>query len=88
LFAKYASGATRGYAPPEGMTDADIARRHAEVFLEVLRGEGFAKPNPPDVPESGLLRLEPYSEGLRERIWWGAGTNATAEWAAKLGMKP
>ena len=24
--------------------------------------------------------------GLRERIWWGAGTNATAEWAAKLGM--
>ena len=38
-------------------------------------------PNPP-----GLLRLEPHSEGLRERIWWGAGTNATAEWAAKLGM--
>ena len=77
-----------GYAPPEGETDADMARRHAEVFLEVLRGEGFAKPNPrpmfPNPP--GLLRLEPHSEGLRERIWWGAGTNATAEWAAKLGM--
>jgi len=77
-----------GYAPAEGMTDADMARRHAEVFLDVLRGEGFAKPNPrpmfPNPP--GLLRLEPYSEGLRERIWWGAGTNATAEWAAKLGM--
>jgi alkanesulfonate monooxygenase SsuD/methylene tetrahydromethanopterin reductase-like flavin-dependent oxidoreductase (luciferase family) len=58
------------------------------VFLDVLRGEGFAKPNPspmfPNPP--GLLRLEPYSAGLRERIWWGAGTNATAEWAAKLGM--
>ncbi|PWH29443.1 LLM class flavin-dependent oxidoreductase, partial [Salmonella enterica subsp. enterica serovar 4,12:i:-] len=26
------------------------------------------------------------SEGLRERIWWGAGSNATAVWAAKLGM--
>ena len=77
-----------GYAPPEGMTDADMARRHAEVFLEVLKGEGFAKPSPrpmfPNPP--GLLRLEPHSEGLRERIWWGAGTNATAEWAAKLGM--
>jgi alkanesulfonate monooxygenase SsuD/methylene tetrahydromethanopterin reductase-like flavin-dependent oxidoreductase (luciferase family) len=77
-----------GYVPPEGMTDADMARRHTEVFLEVLRGEGFAKPNPspmfPNPP--GLLRLEPHSEGLRERIWWGAGTNATAEWAAKLGM--
>jgi alkanesulfonate monooxygenase SsuD/methylene tetrahydromethanopterin reductase-like flavin-dependent oxidoreductase (luciferase family) len=77
-----------GYAPPEGMTDADMARRHTEVLLEVLRGEGFAKPNPQPMfaNPSGLLRVEPYSEGLRERIWWGAGTNATAQWAAKLGM--
>jgi alkanesulfonate monooxygenase SsuD/methylene tetrahydromethanopterin reductase-like flavin-dependent oxidoreductase (luciferase family) len=37
--------------------------------------------NPP-----GLLRLEPHSEGLRERIWWGSSSNATAVWAAKLGM--
>jgi alkanesulfonate monooxygenase SsuD/methylene tetrahydromethanopterin reductase-like flavin-dependent oxidoreductase (luciferase family) len=77
-----------GYAPQEGMTDADMARRHTEVLLEVLRGEGFAQPNPrpmfPNPP--GLLRVEPYAEGLRDRIWWGAGTNATAEWAAKLGM--
>jgi alkanesulfonate monooxygenase SsuD/methylene tetrahydromethanopterin reductase-like flavin-dependent oxidoreductase (luciferase family) len=77
-----------GYAPPDGKTDADMARHHAEVFLELLRGQGFAKPNPrpmfPNPP--GLLRLEPYSEGLRERIWWGAGANDTAEWAAKLGM--
>jgi alkanesulfonate monooxygenase SsuD/methylene tetrahydromethanopterin reductase-like flavin-dependent oxidoreductase (luciferase family) len=77
-----------GYAPAEGQNDADMGRRHAEVFLEVLKGEGFAKPNPrpmfPNPP--GLLRLEPYSEGLRERIWWGAATNATAIWAAKLGM--
>ena len=35
-----------GYAPPEGMTDADMARRHTEVFLDVLRGQGFAQPNP------------------------------------------
>jgi alkanesulfonate monooxygenase SsuD/methylene tetrahydromethanopterin reductase-like flavin-dependent oxidoreductase (luciferase family) len=77
-----------GYAPPEGMTDADMARRHTEVLLEVLRGEGFARPNPrpmfPNPP--GLLRLEPYSEGLRDRIWWGAASNATADWAAKQGM--
>ena len=77
-----------GYVPPEGMTDADMARRHTEVFLDVLRGEGFAKPNPsPMFPNpTGLLRVEPHSPGLRERIWWGAGTNATAQWAAKLGM--
>jgi len=77
-----------GYAPSEGQTDADMARRHAEVLLEVLRGEGFAKPNPrpmfPNPP--GLLRVEPHSAGLRDRIWWGAASNATAAWAAGLGM--
>jgi alkanesulfonate monooxygenase SsuD/methylene tetrahydromethanopterin reductase-like flavin-dependent oxidoreductase (luciferase family) len=77
-----------GYGPAEGMNDADMGRRHAEVLLEVLRGEGFARPNPqpmfPNPP--GLLRVEPYSEGLRDRIWWGAASNATAVWAAKLGM--
>src|SRR5262247_1248484 len=77
-----------GYAPPEGGTDADIGRRHAEVFLELLKGEGFARPNPrpmfPNPP--GLLRLEPHAEGLRERIWWGAASQATAVWAAGLGL--
>jgi alkanesulfonate monooxygenase SsuD/methylene tetrahydromethanopterin reductase-like flavin-dependent oxidoreductase (luciferase family) len=77
-----------GYAPAEGETPADMARRHAEVFLETLNGHGFAKPNPrpmfPNPP--GLLRLEPHSEGLRERIWWGSSSNATSQWAAKLGM--
>jgi alkanesulfonate monooxygenase SsuD/methylene tetrahydromethanopterin reductase-like flavin-dependent oxidoreductase (luciferase family) len=77
-----------GYHPAEGETDADLARRHAEVFLQVLRGEGFAEPNPrpmfPNPP--GPLRLEPHSPGLRDRIWWGAGTRATAEWTAQQGL--
>jgi alkanesulfonate monooxygenase SsuD/methylene tetrahydromethanopterin reductase-like flavin-dependent oxidoreductase (luciferase family) len=77
-----------GYVPAEGQTDADMARGHAEVFLEVIQGKGFAAPNPrpmfPNPP--GLLRLEPYSEGLRDRIWWGAATTPTAQWAGKLGM--
>ncbi|MDR3432149.1 MAG: LLM class flavin-dependent oxidoreductase [Rouxiella aceris] len=77
-----------GYQPAEGETEADMARRHTEVLLDILRGEGFAQPNPQPMFANppGLLRPEPYSAGLRERIWWGAGSNATAVWAAKLGM--
>src|ERR671917_1041080 len=77
-----------GYAPREGEDDGAMARRHASVFLELLDGEGFAQPNPrpmfPNPP--GLLRLEPYSPGLRERIWWGAASSATAGWTPTMGM--
>ncbi|MBX7453821.1 LLM class flavin-dependent oxidoreductase [Mycolicibacterium sp. 3033] len=78
-----------GHHPVEGDVDgAEMAREHTRAFREVLRGRGFAQPNPrpmfPNPP--GLLRVEPYSPGLGERIWWGAGTRATAEWAAREGM--
>ncbi len=77
-----------GYQAAEGETDADMARRNTGVFLGLLKGEGFARPNPrpmfPNPP--GLLRVEPYSAGLRERIWWGAASTATAVWAAQQGM--
>ncbi|HLS92932.1 MAG TPA: LLM class flavin-dependent oxidoreductase [Microbacterium sp.] len=67
---------------------AAAARAKAELLLQLLEGQGFAEPNPnpmfPNPP--GKLRLEPHSEGLRERIWWGAGSDATARWAAEKGM--
>lgn len=77
-----------GYQPSEGDTDADMARKHAEVLLKVLEGKGFAQPNPRPMFANppGLLRVEPHSAGLRERIWWGAGSNGTAVWAAEHGM--
>jgi alkanesulfonate monooxygenase SsuD/methylene tetrahydromethanopterin reductase-like flavin-dependent oxidoreductase (luciferase family) len=76
-------------------SDALLQSIDLAVAAEELGADGayfrvhhFARPNPrpmfPNPP--GLLRVEPYSQGLRERIWWGAGSNATAGWAAKLGM--
>src|ERR1700753_1018041 len=54
-----------GYRPMDGETDEDMGRRHAKEFLELLRGKGFAQPNPrpmfPNPP--GLLRLPPSSPG-------------------------
>jgi alkanesulfonate monooxygenase SsuD/methylene tetrahydromethanopterin reductase-like flavin-dependent oxidoreductase (luciferase family) len=77
-----------GYEPAESETDADMGRKKALEFLDKIDGDGFAEPNPypmfPNPP--GLLRLEPHSPGLRERIWWGAASNATAVWAAENGM--
>ncbi|MDT0202962.1 LLM class flavin-dependent oxidoreductase [Nocardioides sp. AE5] len=76
-----------GYAPADD-DHAAMAREHTRIFLDQLEGKGFAQPNPrpmfPNPP--GLLRLEPHSEGLRDRIWWGAGSRATAEWTAEQGM--
>jgi alkanesulfonate monooxygenase SsuD/methylene tetrahydromethanopterin reductase-like flavin-dependent oxidoreductase (luciferase family) len=76
-----------GYEPTDG-DHAAMARQHTEVFLDVLSGRGFAEPNPrpmfPNPP--GLLRIEPHAPGLRDRIWWGAGSRATAEWTAQQGM--
>ncbi|MDF1604148.1 LLM class flavin-dependent oxidoreductase [Nocardioides sp. YIM 152315] len=77
-----------GYVPAEGSDHADMARDHLRVFLDVIEGKGFAQPNPrpmfPNPP--GLLPIEPHSPGLRDRVWWGAGSRATAEWTAEQGL--
>ena len=69
-------------------TAVEVARTRTERLLEALEGEGFAEPNPRPMFANppGLLRVEPHAPGLRDRIWWGAGSNATAAWAAGLGM--
>lgn len=77
-----------GYEPADGDSDADMARKGTEALLDVLEGRGFAEPSPRPMFANppGLLRIEPYSEGLRDRIWWGSGSNTTSVWAATLGM--
>lgn len=66
-----------------------IARERTLKFLELIKGKKIAKPNPmPMFPQNPnqLLRIEPYSESLHQRIWWGAGSKDTAVFAAKNGM--
>ncbi|GFH40979.1 LLM class flavin-dependent oxidoreductase [Lactococcus insecticola] len=66
----------------------DIARARTLEFLQLIKGEKFAEPNrQPMFPQApGKLRIEPYSAGLNQRIWWGAGSKETAIWAAEQGM--
>ena len=76
-----------GHEPDDG-DHAAMARKHAELFLSVIDGARFAEPNPRPMFANppGLLGIEPQSPGLRQRIWWGAGSRSTAEWTAQQGM--
>ena len=51
-----------------------------------LAAPGVAQPNPQMTGVTGDLPIEPQSPGLADRIWWGSGTRATAEWTAEQGM--
>jgi alkanesulfonate monooxygenase SsuD/methylene tetrahydromethanopterin reductase-like flavin-dependent oxidoreductase (luciferase family) len=75
-----------GYLPAEGETAADLARRKTEIFLAAIGGAAVARTDPARTGISGGLAIQPQSPGLRDRIWWGSGTRATARWAATLGL--
>lgn len=79
-----------GYQPGEDDPSGEkLARGNFEVFLKAIEGARFAEPNPRPMfpnPYPGPLPIEPQSPGLRERIWWGAGSQKTAEWAAQQGV--
>lgn len=75
-----------GYTGSTDERGADLARRHFELFLKAIDGEGIAPADPRQAPAGTLLPVEPHSPGLRDRIWWGSGTRTTAEWTGKLGL--
>lgn len=75
-----------GYRPAEGETDADSARGKTEAFLAAIGGAAVARTDPARSGVSAGLAIQPQSPGLADRIWWGSGTRATAQWAAGLGL--
>ena len=75
-----------GHVPPEGHTDADLARAHAAVFRAAIEGAGVVDADPQMTGTTARLAIQPQSPGLADRIWWGAGTRQTAVWAAEQGM--
>ena len=75
-----------GYVPAEGRTADEDARTKTQIFLQAIEGAAVVAANPQMTGHSGGLAIEPQSPGLRERIWWGSGTRATAKWTAEQGM--
>jgi alkanesulfonate monooxygenase SsuD/methylene tetrahydromethanopterin reductase-like flavin-dependent oxidoreductase (luciferase family) len=74
-----------GHVPRDGETDADLARRHTARFREAIAGVPQVDGNR-QMGAFGRLAIEPQAPGLADRIWWGAGSFDTAEWAARAGM--
>ena len=80
-----------GYAGSEDPRGADLARDHFATFMRAIAGEGMAQRDPQSPfgdpsAGTGLQRVEPYSPGLRSRVWWGAGARESAEWAGRIGV--
>ncbi len=75
-----------GHVPAANQTDADLARERTARFRSAIAGDAMAVSNPQMTGQSIPLAIEPRSVGLSERIWWGAGTRATAVWTAEQGM--
>jgi alkanesulfonate monooxygenase SsuD/methylene tetrahydromethanopterin reductase-like flavin-dependent oxidoreductase (luciferase family) len=76
-----------GYVPATLGGDADLAREKTALFLAALRGATVVDADPRMLGgTAGRLAIQPQSPGLADRIWWGSGTRATAEWTAHQGM--
>src|SRR4051812_37688880 len=63
-----------GYAPPESMSDAELARRKTELFRAAIAGAGVVHADAGGAPAAATLPIQPLSPGLSERIWWGSGS--------------
>ena len=75
-----------GYTGSNDPRGADIARPKFEQFMQAVRGVPMVDADPQQFGPGQKLRIEPHSPGLDRRIWWGAGTRETAEWAAGQGV--
>jgi alkanesulfonate monooxygenase SsuD/methylene tetrahydromethanopterin reductase-like flavin-dependent oxidoreductase (luciferase family) len=56
------------------------------LFLAAVAGEGVVRTDAGGAPGDATLAVQPQAPGLRDRIWWGSGSSATAPWVAEQGM--
>jgi alkanesulfonate monooxygenase SsuD/methylene tetrahydromethanopterin reductase-like flavin-dependent oxidoreductase (luciferase family) len=75
-----------GYVGSEDPRGADLARDKFDLFLEAIDGAGVVQGDPQQVGEGRYLAIEPRSETLRDHIWWGSGSRATAEETGRKGL--
>src|SRR5579863_8950730 len=55
-----------GYLPPDGATDADLAREKTALLRRAIAGEGVVRADPQMTGAPGWLPVQPQSPGLTE----------------------
>ena len=74
-----------GYTGSTDPRGADLARDKFDHFMRAIEGDALVDSDPQMAPP-GRLAIEPRSPGLRDRIWWGAGSRDSAEWVGRQGL--
>lgn len=74
-----------GYGGSDDPRGADLAREKFDTLLRAIDGEAVVDSDPQMAPP-GRLAIEPRSPGLRDRIWWGAGSRDSAEQVGRQGV--
>lgn len=75
-----------GHQPPDGLTASDLAREHTDRFRAAIAGMPMATTDPAETGVRAPLPIEPRSNTLAQRIWWGSATRQSAQWAGEQGL--
>jgi alkanesulfonate monooxygenase SsuD/methylene tetrahydromethanopterin reductase-like flavin-dependent oxidoreductase (luciferase family) len=75
-----------GFRPASGATAGDMAREHAARFRAAIAGVPMAMSDPGEAGTQAPLTIQPQSQTLPQRIWWGSSTRQSAQWAGEQGM--
>lgn len=75
-----------GFHPSADSNAADMAREHTDRFRAAIAGTPMAISDPAEAGVQVPLPIQPQSETLPQRIWWGSATRQSAQWASEQGM--
>lgn len=72
---------------PNTAETEDFSKARVELFNRLVAGEPVREfSGKRGVVEEFSDRVEPHSPGLRDRLWYGAGSMGSAVWAGEQGM--
>ncbi|MFD6443935.1 LLM class flavin-dependent oxidoreductase [Promicromonospora sp. NPDC060204] len=76
----------RDHLYPTTWQHEDFSKARVERLLHNLSGGAVSTFEGTEGIETYSTRIQPYSPGLRERVWYGAASASSAAWAGSAGM--